>query len=99
MWYVFNAKDKKGSLDKRLQYRPLHLARLELLISEGRLLIAGAYPAIDNIEPGAAGFQGSLIIADFDDMEAAQKWADDEPFLTHGIYESIDIKPFRKSIP
>ena len=61
MWYVFNAKDKKGSLDKRLQYRPLHLARLELLISEGRLLIAGAYPAIDNIEPGAAGFQGSLL--------------------------------------
>jgi len=99
MWYVFNAKDAENSLEKRLQFRPLHLARLMILIEQGRLLIAGAYPAIDSIDPGPAGFLGSLIIAEFEDLEAAKKWADEEPFLIHGIYQSIDVKPFRKSLP
>ena len=99
MWYVFNAKDVENSLEKRLQFRPLHLARLRILIEQGRLLIAGAYPAIDSIDPGPAGFLGSLIIAEFEDLEAAKKWADEEPFLIHGIYQSIDVKPFRKSLP
>lgn len=99
MWYVFNAKDVENSLGKRLQFRPLHLARLMILIEQGRLLIAGAYPAIDSIDPGPAGFFGSLIIAEFEDLEAAKKWADEEPFLIHGIYQSIDVKPFRKSLP
>ena len=99
MWYVFNAKDVENSLEKRLQFRPLHLARLMILIEQGRLLIAGAYPAIDSIDPGPAGFFGSLIIAEFEDLEAAKKWADEEPFLIHGIYQSIDVKPSRKSLP
>ena len=99
MWYVFNAKDKKDTLDLRLKHRPEHLARLELLIQKGRLLVAGAYPAIDSIDPGPNGFLGSLIIAEFDSIDEAQNWADEEPFLRYGIYEFIDIKPFRKSLP
>jgi uncharacterized protein YciI len=79
MWYVFNATDADNSLDNRIKYRPEHLARLNKLINEGRLLLAGAYPAIDNIDPGENGFNGSLIVAEFD--------------------SSIDIKPFKKSLP
>ena len=99
MWYVFNAADAKNSLDGRTKYRPEHLARLDILIKEGRLLVAGAYPAIDNIDPGGNGYTGSLIIADFDSLSEAKSWADKEPFLLHGIYSSIDIKPFKKSLP
>jgi len=99
MWYVFNATDADNSLDNRIKYRPEHLARLNKLINEGRLLLAGAYPAIDNIDPGENGFKGSLIVAEFDSLEEAKSWSDKEPFLQHGIYTSIDIKPFKKSLP
>lgn len=99
MWYVFNAKDVENSLEKDCNFGLCILARLMILIEQGRLLIAGAYPAIDSIDPGPAGFFGSLIIAEFEDLEAAKKWADEEPFLIHGIYQSIDVKPFRKSLP
>ncbi len=99
MWYVFNATDTKNSLSKRLQHRPDHIARLNKLISEGRLMLAGAYPSIDNIDPGDDGFTGSLIIAEFDCIKDAQDWAKEEPFLLHGIYSDIDIKPFKKSLP
>lgn len=99
MWYVLNAKDVKGSLEKRLLHRPKHLARLNELIKNGRLLLAGAYPAIDSLDPGNNGFTGSLIIAEFDNINEAHAWVDQEPFLINGIYESVDIKPFRKSLP
>lgn len=99
MWYVFNATDTENSLAKRLKYRPEHIARLTELINEGRLLVAGAYPAIDNVDPGKNGFKGSLIIAEFDCIEDAQDWAKKEPFLLHGVYSDIDIKLLKKSLP
>lgn len=99
MWYVLNATDAKNSLVKRMRYRPEHIARLKDLIKEGRLMVAGAYPAIDNIEPGPSGFKGSLIIAEFNCIQDAEDWADKEPFLIHGVYSDIDIKPFKRSLP
>ena len=99
MWYFFNATDTENSLAKRLKHRPEHIARLTELINAGRLLVAGAYPAIDNVDPGQNGFKGSLIIAEFDCIEDAQNWAKKEPFLLHGVYSDIDIKLLKKSLP
>ena len=99
MWYVFNATDAANSLTLRIEHRPEHLARLNELLNEGRLMVAGAYPSIDNIDPGQNGFLGSLIIAEFDCLEDAKNWAKKEPFLQHGIYSNIDVKAFKKSLP
>ncbi|MBL1378112.1 YciI family protein [Zobellella iuensis] len=99
MWYVIFAQDAPNSLEKRLAARPAHLARLQALTEEGRLLVAGPNPAIDAEDPGAAGFTGSTVIAEFDSLDAAQAWADADPYLAAGVYASVIVKPFRKVLP
>ena len=99
MWYSIYATDFKNSLDKRLVNRPQHLKRLKLLQNEGRLLLAGPLPAIDSIDPGPNGFSGSLIVGEFDSLIDAKNWADNDPFVQCGVYEKIEVKPFKKSLP
>ena len=99
MWYSIYATDFKNSLEKRLANRPQHLKRLKLLQDEGRLLLAGPLPSIDSIDPGPNGFSGSLIVAEFDSLIDAKKWADEDPFVRCGVYEKIEVKPFKKSLP
>ena len=99
MWYSIYATDFKNSLDKRLVNRPQHLKRLKLLRDEGRLLLAGPLPAIDSIDPGPNGFSGSLIVAEFNSLIDAKNWADNDPFVQCGVYEKIEVKPFKKTLP
>jgi uncharacterized protein len=99
MWYVINATDNEGSLERRLSVRTRHLARLQELQNQGRLLLAGPYPAVDSNDPGPAGFSGSLIVAEFDSLEDAQSWADADPYVEAGVYASVSVKPFRKVLP
>ena len=99
MWYVINATDNEGSLERRLSVRARHLARLQELQNEGRLLLAGPYPAVDSNDPGPAGFTGSLIIAEFESLEDAQSWADADPYVEARVYASVSVKPFRKVLP
>lgn len=99
MLYAIIAQDAPESLAKRLQHRPDHLARLQALQAQGRLFLAGPFPAIDSVDPGAAGFSGSLIVAEFDDLIAAQRWAEADPFVAAGVYQHVDVKPFRKTLP
>ena len=82
-----------------MSVRPKHIERLNQLKSEGRLVIAGPHPAIDNNDPGEAGFTGSLVIAEFDSLEEAQSWANDDPYMESGAYESVVVKPFKKVLP
>ncbi|XNM76015.1 YciI family protein [Escherichia coli] len=98
MLYVIYAQDKADSLEKRLSVRPAHLARLQLLHDEGRLLTAGPMPAVDSNDPGAAGFTGSTVIAEFESLEAAQAWADADPYVAAGVYEHVSVKPFKQSV-
>lgn len=99
MWYAIIAEDAPNSLEKRMAARPEHLARLSSLQDQGRLLLAGPFPAIDSEIPGAAGFTGSLIVAEFDNLTAAKTWADADPFITAGVYQQVSVKPFRKTLP
>jgi len=99
MWYVIYAEDTPNSLEKRMNARPAHLARLNELQAQGRLLLAGPFPAIDSVDPGSAGFSGSLIVAEFDNLEVAKTWADADPFVSAGVYLSVTVKPFRKTLP
>jgi uncharacterized protein YciI len=99
MFYAIVGQDAPGSLDKRLAARPAHLERLHALQQAGRLLLAGPFPAIDSNDPGAAGFTGSLIVAEFDSLADAQAWADADPYVAAGIYAAISVKPFRKTLP
>jgi uncharacterized protein len=99
MWYAIIATDQPGSLEQRLAHRPAHLDRLRALQADGRLLLAGPFPAIDSEDPGPAGFSGSLIIAEFGDLSAARAWADADPFVAAGVYRAVDVKPFRKTLP
>jgi uncharacterized protein YciI len=99
MLYAIIAEDTPNSLEKRLEHRPAHLARLQALQAEGRLLLAGPFPAIDSVDPGPAGFSGSLIIAEFSSLEAAQEWASTDPFALNGVYGQVTVKPFRKTLP
>ncbi len=99
MWYAILAEDVEQSLDKRLAARPAHLARLQKLQEEGRLMLAGPHPAIDSEDPGPAGFSGSLIVAEFDSLETARKWADDDPYVAAGVYQTVTVKPFKKVLP
>lgn len=99
MWYVINATDNEGSLERRLSVRASHLARLQELQNEGRLLLAGPYPAVDCNDPGPAGFTGSLIIAEFESLEDAQSWANADPYVEARVYASVSVKPFRKVLP
>ncbi len=94
MWYAFLCKDLPDSLEKRRRSREAHFSRLQTLHRSGRLLLAGPFPATDCLEPGDAGFTGSLIVAEFDSLEDAQAWADEEPYLAAGVYEEVPVKPF-----
>jgi Uncharacterized protein conserved in bacteria len=99
MFYAIVGEDAPGSLDKRLAARPAHLERLNALQAEGRLLLAGPFPAIDSPDPGPAGFTGSLIVAEFDSLDAAQGWADADPYAAAGVYASVIVRPFKKVLP
>ena len=99
MWYSIVGEDVENSLVLRSQARPQHLARLAILKEQGKLLVAGPHPAIDNVEPGEAGFTGSLIIAEFDSLDDAQHWADSDPYVEAGVYQTVTIKPFKKVLP
>ncbi len=99
MWYAINAEDVPNSLEDRLEARPAHIDRLQELQKEGRLLLAGPFPAIDSNDPGDAGFTGSLIIAEFTDLETATKWAESDPYVKAGVYHDVTVKPFKKSLP
>lgn len=99
MLYVINGEDVSNSLEKRMAVRPDHVARLQKLQEEGRLIMAGPYPAIDSADPGPAGFSGSLIVAEFESLAAAQTWAKADPYATTGVYANVTVKPFKKVLP
>lgn len=99
MLYAIIGEDHPGSLDNRLASRPAHLARLNLLQQEGRLVLAGPCPAIDSADPGPAGFSGSIIVAEFASLEAAKAWADADPYVAAGVYAKVVVKPFKKVLP
>ncbi len=99
MLYAIIAEDIEDSLEKRIGARPKHLERLNKLKDEGRLVLAGPHPAIDCNDPGEAGFSGSLVVAEFDDLESAQAWADSDPFVAAGVYSSVVVKTFKKVLP
>jgi|TARA_B110000116_G_C16737346_1_gene536741 uncharacterized protein YciI len=99
MWYAIISQDVKESLPRRLEARDAHLARLKALTNEGRVLVAGPHPAIDANDPGDAGFTGSLVIVDFPSLVEAQAWADQDPYIEAGVYESVVVKPFKLVLP
>ena len=96
MFYAIISEDVENSLEKRKRVRNEHIARLQALQEEGRLLIAGPHPAIDSEDPGEAGFTGSLIVAEFESLDAAQSWADADPYIAAGVYANVIVKPFKK---
>ncbi|WXU00246.1 MAG: Protein YciI [Catillopecten margaritatus gill symbiont] len=99
MLYAIIAQDIENSFEKRMSVRPAHIERLTVLKNQGRLILAGPHPAIDNNEPGEAGFTGSLVVAEFDCLADAQTWADADPYLESGAYASVIVKPFKKVLP
>jgi uncharacterized protein YciI len=99
MLYAIIAEDSPNSLAARLAARPAHVERLNVLQQQARLILAGPFPAIDAADPGAAGFTGSLIIAEFTSLEEARTWADADPFVAAGVYARVSVKPFRKTLP
>ena len=99
MWYAIVGTDNTDSLEARKASRPAHLARLQQLQDEGRMLLAGPFPAIDAEDPGAAGFSGSLIVAEFASLEEARTWAEADPYVAAGVYRETSVKPFRKVLP
>lgn len=99
MLYAIMATDVPDSLSRRLAARPDHLARLEQLKAEGRLVLAGPLPAIDSNDPGPAGFTGSLIVAQFDSLETAKQWAAADPYQAAGVYAQVEVKPFKQVFP
>ena len=99
MLYSIVGIDAENSLKARLAARPDHVERLKQLVSPGKLVIAGPNPAIDSSDPGDAGFTGSIIIAEFDSLQAAQEWADQDPYIVTGVYASVEVKPFNQALP
>jgi hypothetical protein len=99
MLYAFISQDTADTLEKRMAARPEHVKRLEQLRDEGRLILAGPHPAIDSDDPGPAGFTGSLVVAEFDSLEDARRWANADPYLAAGVYEQTTVKPFKKVLP
>jgi uncharacterized protein YciI len=99
MWYAITGQDTADSLEKRTASRPAHVARLQTLQAQGRLLLAGPFPAVDAEDPGAAGYTGSLIVAEFASLQDAQAWADADPYLAGGVYREVSVQPFRKTFP
>jgi uncharacterized protein len=99
MLYAIRGTDVPDSLEKRKAARPAHIARLEKLRDAGRLILSGPLPAIDAEDPGPAGFTGSLIVAEFESLEAARTWAAADPYVAAGVYAAVDVQPFRKVLP
>lgn len=99
MWYAIEGYDAPDALPRRVAARAAHLARLTALRDEGRLLLAGPCPAIDAEDPGPAGFSGSIVIAEFDSLDAARAWADADPYLEADVYARVEVRPFRKVLP
>lgn len=99
MLYAIIGQDVANSLDRRRAARPSHLARMDVLRAEGRLVLAGPFPAIDAADPGEAGFTGSLIVAEFPDWQSARDWAEADPYVTEGVFASVEVKPFRQVLP
>ncbi|RDI99453.1 YciI family protein [Dyella solisilvae] len=99
MWFAITGTDVPDSLERRKGARPAHIERLQKLLDEGRLFVAGAFPAIESEDPGPAGFTGSLILAQFPSQAEAEAWAKDDPYVAAGVYASVSIKPFRKALP
>ncbi len=99
MWYAIISEDHEGTLDKRLAARPEHVARLTALRDQGRLLIAGPHPAVDSPDPGPAGFTGSLVVVEFDALEDAEVWANEDPYIAAGVYDKVTVKPFNPVLP
>ena len=99
MLYAIIGRDVPGTLEQRLAARPAHLERLNALLAEGRLVLAGPLPAIDSPDPGPAGFQGSLVVAEFAALEEARAWADADPYVAAGVYAAVEIYPFRQVLP
>lgn len=99
MLYAIISTDVADSLEKRMASRPAHLARLEQLKAEGRLVLAGPHPAVDSNDPGSAGFTGSLVVAEFESLSAAQTWAEADPFRLAGVYGQMVVKPFKQVFP
>lgn len=99
MWYAIISQDVDNSLPLRSGAREAHLARLQALANDGRLLIAGPHPAIDAEDPGQAGFTGSLVVVDFPSLDEARAWADADPYADAGVYASVTVKPFKLVLP
>ena len=99
MLYAIIGQDVPNSLEKRLEARPEHVARLQTLQNQGRLLLAGPFPAVDAVDPAAAGFSGSLILAEFATLDDATAWAQADPYVTAGVYAQVAVKPFKKTFP
>ncbi|KGJ90081.1 YciI family protein [Colwellia psychrerythraea] len=99
MFYVIYSEDVENSLSLRLSVRDKHIGRLKDLQAQGKLLLAGPCPAIDSEDPGEAGFTGSLIVAEFASLTAAQAWADADPYISAGVYKKVTVKPYKKVLP
>lgn len=99
MLYAIISEDVENSLAIRKTVRTQHLERVHALQKEGRLVVAGPHPAVDSADPGEAGFTGSLIIAEFSDLESARRWADEDPYVTAGVYKKVSVKPFKQVLP
>ncbi len=99
MLYAIVGEDVPGSLERRVKARPAHLQRVEARIAEGKLVLAGAFPAIDSPDPGPAGFSGSLIVGEFESLEEARAWIDADPYVTEGVFARVSVQPFRKVFP
>lgn len=99
MLYMIYGEDVPDSLEKRLSVRPQHLSRIQALQEKGRLILAGPFPVIDSQDPGPAGFSGSLIVAEFESLEAAKDWANADPYVSAGVYQAVTVKPFKKVLP
>jgi uncharacterized protein len=99
MLYAIISEDINNSLEKRKGARPAHLERIQGLVDEGRVIVAGPHPAIDTEDPGEAGFTGSLVVAEFGSLEEAQAWADADPYVAAGVYARVTVKPFKKVLP
>ena len=99
MWYVIHASDREDSLEARMAARPAHISRLQELLDQGRLLVAGSMPNIDSQDPGPAGFSGSTVIAEFDSLDDARQWAGSDPYVDAGVYDYVDVRPFIRVLP
>lgn len=99
MLYAIIGHDYPNSLDKRMSARPAHLARLQALQDEGRLMLAGPFPSVDAVDPGAAGFTGSLIVAEFASLQAAHEWAEADPYIADSVFKQVTVQPFKKVLP